>query len=309
MNITFKQIEAFLAVADTLSFSQAAEQVHLSQPALSANIRRLEDIVGTRLFDRDTRTVSLSVVGAEFMPIATGLIDSINHGIERMREILAGKQGRLNIAVAPSVAAGVLPNILVRYIADFPQIDLRIHDVMSNVCVDMLRSGTADIALMPMRSDADDLLQRLLFRDPLVVLCAASHPLAKRRHLEWADIIPCKLIVRSTDSSVRQLLDAQYLLHGAILRPEFEVAHVGTVLGLINAGLGISVMPSSFMHTVNMDGLVCCRFSKPSIPYWTICACTPSTRSSPPTVEPFVRLCLDRFSSGPTSSLRKSVVV
>lgn len=297
MNITLKQIEAFLAVARTLSFSQAAEQVHLSQPALSANIRRLEEIVGTRLFDRDTRTVSLSVMGREFMPIATGLIDSIDHGMTRIRDILAGKQGRLNIAVAPSVAAGVLPDLLVRYIADYPQIDLRIHDVMSNVCVDMLRSGAVDVALMPMRNDIDDLLPRLMFRDPLVVLCAASHPLASRRNLEWTDIIPCKLIVRSTDSSVRQLLDAQYLLHGAVLRPAFEVEHVGTALGLIVAGLGIGILPSSVMRSINMDGLVCCRFNEQSTPYWTICACTPSTRSSPPTVEPFVRLCLDRFKS------------
>lgn len=297
MNITLKQIEAFLAVASTLSFSHAAEQVHLSQPALSANIRRLEEIVGTRLFDRDTRTVSLSVVGREFMPIAIGLIDGIDRGMTRIRDILAGKQGRLNIAVAPSVAAGLLPDLLVRYIVDYPEIDLRIHDVMSNVCVDMLRSGAADVALMPMRSDIDDLLPQLMFRDPLVVLCAAGHPLARRRNLEWTDIIPCKLIVRSSDSSVRQLLDAQYLLHGAVLRPAFEVAHVGTALGLIVAGLGIGILPSSVMRTINMDGLVCCRFSKQSTPYWTICACTPSTRSSPPTVEPFVRLCLNRFKS------------
>src|SRR5690606_29137600 len=73
MNITFKQIEAFLAVARTLSFSQAAAAVHLSQPALSANIHRLEQTLGARLFDRDTRTVSLSVVGREFVDVACGI--------------------------------------------------------------------------------------------------------------------------------------------------------------------------------------------------------------------------------------------
>lgn len=298
MNITLKQIESFLAVARTLSFSQAAEQIHLSQPALSANIRRLEETVGARLFDRDTRTVALSMVGAAFMPIATGLMDNVDHGLAHIQDILAGQQGRLNIAVAPSVAAGVLPDILVRFMADHPRIQLRVHDVLSQGCVDMVRSGAADLALMPMRSDVEDLSQQLLFRDPIVVLCAPHHPLAGRRNLQWKDIIPCQLIVRSTDSSVRQLLDAQYLLHGAVLRPAFEVAHVGTVLGLIVAGLGIGILPSSVMRTVNMDGLVTCHFAKRSTPYWSICACTPKNRSSPPTVEFFLQQCLERFRAG-----------
>ncbi|MES2186626.1 MAG: LysR family transcriptional regulator [Pseudomonadota bacterium] len=295
MHITLKQVEAFLAVARTLSFSEGAVQAHLSQPALSASIGRLEEIVGGRLFDRDTRSVSLSALGAEFVHIAAGIVDGIDHGMARMQDILAGKQGRLNIAVAPSVAAGVLPDILARYIADYPQIELRIHDVMSNACVDMVRSGAADVALMPLRSDAEDLQQRLLFRDPLVVLCATGHALAGRRNLEWQDIISSRLIVRSTDSSVRQLLDAQYLRHGAVLKPAFEVQHAGTVLGLIVAGLGIGVLPSSVMHTVNMQGLVRCDFSAQSIHHWSICVCTPNKRSNPPAVAPFVQLCFERL--------------
>ncbi|WP_159596252.1 LysR family transcriptional regulator [Hydrogenophaga sp. BPS33] len=298
MNITLKQIESFLAVARTLSFSQAAEQIHLSQPALSANIRRLEDIVGARLFDRDTRTVSLSMVGTAFMPIATGLMDNVEQGLTHIQDILAGQEGRLNIAVAPSVAAGVLPDILVRFMADHPRIRLRVHDVLSQGCVDMVRSGAADLALMPMRGDVDDLAQQLLFRDPLVVLCAPHHPLAGRRNLQWKDIIPCQLIVRSTDSSVRQLLDAQYLAHGAVLRPAFEVAHVGTVLGLIVAGLGIGILPSSVMRTVNMEGLAIGHFGKRATPYWSIGACTPKNRSSPPTVAFFIQQCLERFRTG-----------
>jgi LysR family carnitine catabolism transcriptional activator len=295
MHITLKQVEAFLAVARTLSFSEGAVQAHLSQPALSASIGRLEEIVGARLFDRDTRSVSLSAIGAEFMPVALGIVGGIEHGMARLQDILAGKQGRLNIAVAPSVAAGVLPDILARYSADYPQIELRIHDVMSNACVDMVRSGAVDVALMPLRSDVEDLAQRLLFRDPLVVLCATGHPLAGRHDLEWQDIIASKLIVRSTDSSVRQMLDAQYLQHGVVLKPAFEVHHAGTVLGLIVAGLGIGVLPSSVMHTVNMQGLVRCDFSPRAKHHWSICVCTPKNRSNPSAVGPFVQLCFDRL--------------
>ena len=295
MQITLKQVEAFLAVARTLSFSEGAAQVHLSQSALSASIGRLEDILGARLFDRDTRSVSLSAVGVEFAQMANGLKDGIEHGMGRIQDILAGKQGRLNIAVAPSVAAGVLPSILARYIADYPRIELNIHDVMSNACVEMVRSGAADVALMPLREDVEDLTQRLLFRDPLVVVCAAHHPLSGKRSVKWHDIISSSIIVRSTDSSVRQMLDALYLQHGTVLKPAFEVHHAGTVLGLIQAGLGIGVLPSSVTRSMNMDGLVLCELDTKAIRYWSICVCTPKTRSSPPPVEPFVQLCFDRL--------------
>lgn len=291
MNITLKQIEAFLALARTLSFSQAAAAVHLSQPALSANIRRLEESLGARLFDRDTRTVSLSVVGREFLDVASGIANQVVSGLDHMQDVVSGNHGQLTIAVAPSVAAGVLPHILIKYKEAYPQIHLKIRDVLTTAGIEMVRAGSADVALLPEQPDADDLEQRILFQDPLVVLCATDHPLASRQNLEWRDIIPHDLIVRDQNSSVRQLLDVQFLKHGRILHPAFEVNHVGTALGLISAGLGIGVVPASLQTTVNMKGMHCGHFRAESTTYWTICASTIKARSPNATVEPFIRLC------------------
>ncbi len=295
MTITLKQLEAFLAVARTLSFSQAAELVHLSQPALSANIRRLEEALGARLFDRDTRTVALSVVGRDFVDIAAGMKGQVEHGLNRMQEIVAGKTGQLNIAVAPSVAANALPKILTRYKAAHPGIQLRIYDDLTNTCLEMVRAGAADIAVMPQRADAADLVQQVLFRDPIVVLCATSHPLARKRWVGWPDIIAADLIVRSHDSSVRQLIDAQYLRHGAVMRPAYEVNHVLTALGLITAGLGISVVPATLLQSVNMDGIVVRHFSKAIAPAWTVCASVPKARSSSPAALAFINMCCEHY--------------
>lgn len=292
MSITLKQIEAFLAVARTLSFSQAAQAVHLSQPALSANIHRLEHTLGARLFDRDTRSVTLSVVGLEFFDVACALTNQLTRGLEHMREVVSGSHGHLSIAVAPSVAAGVLPSVLVRYRQAYPNIRLHVHDVLTSAGIDMVRNGSADIALLPEQPDADDLDQHVLFQDPLIVLCATNHPLASLDKVDWPDIFAHDLIVRGQNSSVRQLLEAQYLQHGQILHPAFEVNHVGTALGLISAGLGIGVVPSSLFHTVNMTGMHAGQFKAQATPYWTICATTPNTRSPAPTVEPFIQLCL-----------------
>lgn len=132
MTITLKQIEAFLAVAEGGSFSAAADRVHLSQPALSAAIQRLEAEVGARLFDRDTRTVALSSVGRQFLTVATTIADSVTAGMARMQDFLDGRRGSLGIAVAPAVAAGVLPRVLARFTAAHPDVRLRIVDVMSD---------------------------------------------------------------------------------------------------------------------------------------------------------------------------------
>jgi len=148
---------------------------------------------------------------------------------------------------------------------------------------------------MPERTDAEDLIQQVILRDPLVVLCASDHPLSARSHVGWDDIIESDLVVRSNDSSVRQLLDGKYLQHGAILRPAYEVNHVLTALGLIAAGLGIGVVPSSLLSSVNMTGMTCRYFDEALTPYWTICISMPKTRSSPPAAQSFVIMCLEHF--------------
>ncbi len=292
MNITLKQIDAFLAVARTASFSKAARLVHLSQPALSTTIRRLEEAIGARLFDRSTRSVSLSPVGTEFLAIAIGLLDDMGTGLERIQSFVAGKRGRLVVAVAPSVATGFVPRVILEFVRAYPEVDVKLHDVLADVCIDMLRSGAADIALTPKRRDAPDLEQVDLFRDHLVVLCAKSHPLAKRRTVNWADISAYDHIAKNGNSSVRQLVDAEYERQGSQLRPVFEVEHLGTMIGLIAEGLGIGILPFSLLHAIKMEGLAWRLFSPANAPFRTICAVSLRARSSPPTVAPFVELCL-----------------
>lgn len=292
MNITLKQVDAFLAVARTSNFSKAARLVHLSQPALSASIRRLEEAVGARLFDRSTRSVSLSPAGREFLTIATGLLANVDVGLERIQSFVAGKRGRLVAAVAPSVASGFAPRVILDFVRTYPDVEIKLCDVLADVCIDMIRSGAADIALTPKRLDANDLDQVDLFRDQLVVLCSQHHPLAKRRTVHWTDISSYDHIAKNGNSSVRQLVNAEYERQGVMLRPVFEVEHLGTMLGLIAEGLGIGILPISLLHAIKLEGLAWRAFTPSNAPFRTICAVTLRARSAPPTVAPFIDLCL-----------------
>ncbi|OZI18662.1 hypothetical protein CAL26_13210 [Bordetella genomosp. 9] len=294
MSITIKQLEAFVAVTNTLSFSKAAAIVHLSQPALSSNIRRLEETIGARLFDRDTRTVALTAVGTEFAAIARGLLDNVEHGLAHIRRHAAGERGSLSLAMAPSLAASFLPGIIGAYAAAYPQVDLRLYDVLSDEAVELVRTRAVDLALTPRRDDASDLLQRDVLMDDLVVLCADRHALAARRGITWEDLVAYPQIAKKGGSGVRHIIDREYLKRGLSFVPAYEVEHVATMIGLIVAGLGYGVFPRSTTASFNMDGLVLLPFSARVRPRRRISATTLKSRSPNAAVETFVRLCREK---------------
>ncbi|NYT36105.1 LysR family transcriptional regulator [Allopusillimonas soli] len=291
MNITFKQVEAFLAVARTLNFSRAAGLVHLSQPALSANIRRLEEVIGARLFDRDTRTVALSAAGVEFFNIATELIENAENGLARIRDFASGKHRILNLAVAPSFAASFLPDVIVRFSIQYPGVRLHIHDVLAETCIELVRSGAVDLALTAKADEMDDLVQQDVLRDPLVVLCTNAHPIARQKTVSWNDVYTCDHISRKGASNVRQLIDQEYRRQGLVFRPAFEVENVGTMMGLVRAGLGIGIFAESTVRSFNMAGLICRPFRFSSRPYRIICATTQRSRSDDHIADAFVDMC------------------
>lgn len=293
MNVSLRQVEVFLAVAHTLSFSQAAALCHLSQPALSANVKRLEDALGARLFDRHTRKVGLTAVGREFLSIATGMTENMQLSMARMRDFVAGKRGRLVLAAAPSMAASFVPGLLAEYRQKHPDIEVELHDELSDLCLEMLRQGVADVALAAFEAKAEDLVQRKLFRDPLVVICPAGHPLARHARVRWRDVQSYPHVVMNRTSNLRTLVDAEFARHGLKLQPAFEVAQVGTMMGLIAANLGVGELPQSLIHNFDMTGLAHRRIANAAA-YRTICAITLKERAHTPALAPFLELCRAR---------------
>jgi len=274
MNITLRQLDAFLAVTRTLSFSKAADLVHLSQPALSANIRRLEEAIGARLFDRDTRTVALSPVGVEFAAVAASLLQNVDSGLAHIQRFVSGERGTLTLAVAPSLAGSFLPAAIAAFRKERPGVVLTLYDVLADSAVEMVRNRSVDLALTAWRDDAGDLVQRDVMIDDLVVLCSTSHPLANKRSVDWDDLRATGHIAKKGGSGVRHIIDAAYLQRGEVFRPEFEVENVGTMLGLILAGLGCGVFPRSSTASFNLNGLVIKPFARAVRPRRRICTVT-----------------------------------
>ena len=138
--MTIKQLRAFIAVARTFSFAEASVRVHLSQPALSLAIKKLEESLGGRLLNRTTRTIALTPEGQVLLPIAERLLAEWDSVEEELHQRFALQLGKIAIAAMPSFASSLLPQALLRYRALYPRINIEVHDVIAEHVVDMVSS-------------------------------------------------------------------------------------------------------------------------------------------------------------------------
>lgn len=254
MNLSTRQLRAFMALAAERNFTRAAATCHLSQPAFSALIRQLEESLDVRLFERSTRRVELSAEGEEFERSARRVLAEFDAAVAGMRERAARERGRVSIALLPSLAADWLPRVLAGFHAEHPGIELEVADVLSEPCIELVRSGRADFALAATRADTPELRAEPFCSDDFHLVCPAGHPLAKQRELRPRDLSPWPFIHLSRTSSVRQYIDAA--THPQPLPSVLEVEQLATVAGMVRAGLGVSVVPALTLYQFRSPELV-----------------------------------------------------
>ena len=253
-NLSTRQLRAFLALAEQRSFTRAATACHLSQPAFSALIRTLENELNTRLFDRDTRSVQLTAEGRLFETSARQLIGDFNTAVKDLGDHVERRKGRVHVAALPSLAAGWLPAIFSEFKKASPGIELKLSDQLSDPCIDLVRSGQADFALASTGASQAGLSAQLLCTDKFYLVCRKDHPLASEKVLTLKKLAPYPFIHMSRNSSVRQALDAA--LHPLQTNTLLEVDQLATVTGMVDAGLGISVVPELTLFHFKRKSLV-----------------------------------------------------
>ncbi|MFC5522941.1 LysR family transcriptional regulator [Polaromonas jejuensis] len=253
-DLSTRQLRAFLVLADQRSFTKAAAACHLSQPAFSALIRTLEQALNTRLFDRDTRSVQLTPEGRLFEPSARQLLGDFGVAVNDLSDHVERRKGRVHVAALPSLAAGWLPAIFAEFKKAWPGIDLNLSDTLSDPCIELVRSGKADFALASTGASHAGLSAQLLCTDRFYLVCRKDHPLASEKVLTLKKLAPHPFIHMSRNSSVRQALDAA--LHPLQTNTVLEVEQLATVAGMVEAGLGISVVPALTLFHFERQSLV-----------------------------------------------------
>lgn len=254
-HLSTRQLDAFLALAEQRNFTRAATQCHLSQPAFSALIRALEDDLGLRLFDRSTRHVDLTGEGQNFLESARRIRGEITAALAAVRDAATLQRGRVAVALLPSLAAGWLPGVLAAYRSAYPGIEIDIADVLSEPCIERVASGKADFALAAIRADTPELQAEPFCSDDFHLVCPADHALARRKKaITPADLAAYPFIHLARISSVRQYLEAAF--HPQGMHTLMELEQLASVMGMVRAGLGISVVPALTLFHFNQPGLV-----------------------------------------------------
>lgn len=256
MRAQFRQIEAFLTLAETGSFSAAARQFGLSQPAFSLSVQRLEEAMGVKLFRRTSRRVILSAEGEAFLPMAQTLSHTWRSTFEEMADIAAARRGRVAIAALPSVAAGLLPGVLLRFTERHPRVRIEIYDVLHDEVASLVRSGRADLGISVKPQQGEGTAFAPLLQDKFVAVLRRDHSLAKEARIAWKALCRHPFVSMTPTTSVRQLTN--FTLAEARLGVRFaaEVNHLATVAGMVTSGLGVTALPALCLPVVLREGLV-----------------------------------------------------
>jgi DNA-binding transcriptional LysR family regulator len=247
INFDLNDLLAFRAVAELNNFRRAAETVHISQPAFSRRIEKLEQALGVRLLDRTTRRVSLTVVGRDFARKVQALLDDLDSTLLGFRGETRSRMGVGTVASVPAAVNYHVSQVIRRYRESYPKVRIKIFDAGANAVLDSVVRGEADFGINFVGSQEPDIEFKPLLEERFVAACRRDHPLAKKRRATWADLAAHGFIAVSKSSGNRLLIDQA--LAGAAGAPEslYEAEHVTSLLGLVEAGLGVAAVPSLAM--------------------------------------------------------------
>lgn len=242
---SLSSLRLFLQVAHSLSFSQTARAAHISQPALSRTIKLLEEDLGVRLFDRNSRNVRLSSAGAALLPTVERLTDDFDQAFRELKQTFEGQRGRVVVGALPSVAANLLPRVIARFRHSHPHVEIILRESLTSGLYQSLQDRMIDfaISIQPASGDEVDFLPML--DDVCVLVCAKPDLAAIPDPAPWSTFRAMPFIGMEPRSSVRMLTDAAFARADIATPALFECSQLATVGGLIAEGLGISLLPLS----------------------------------------------------------------
>ncbi|PPX87162.1 LysR family transcriptional regulator [Cronobacter sakazakii] len=265
VNFDLNDIYAFRALMEYGSFRLAAESICLSQSALSRRIEKLETALGARLFDRTTRRVALTLYGQSFAERSEQLLANVEAVLADIQQASQERTGLVTVATVPSGAYYFMPDIIRQFQARYPRVRIKLIDSSVGNVIDAVSSGRADFGICFGRNLPPHIEFVPLVEDVYVAACRRDHPLAKKTQLTWKAYFEQDYISLDKVSGNRTLLD-QALGHITPARPSIcETRHVTTVLGMVEAGIGIAAVPAMSMPVAGHSVLVPLRLVDPVV--------------------------------------------
>jgi DNA-binding transcriptional LysR family regulator len=242
-----RQLRYFVAVAEELHFRRAAERLHMSQPPLSNQLRRLEEELGCPLMTRSRRRVELTPAGEAFLADSRRVLAELDEAAQTARRIHSGRAGRLRVSFVGSALLSLVPNVVRHYRSVRPDVELQLRERSTEEQLSELRAGTIDVALVALPVDAPDLRTEVVLRERAVAALPAGHPLARLRRVPLADLAaePLVLFPREQAPGLHDRLLAS--LSGPDGPPAVAqyAPETQTIVALVAAEIGVSLVQAS----------------------------------------------------------------
>jgi len=265
VKINFDGIQAFVVTAELGNFSKAADQLHITQTALSRRVQALEAQLDLKLLYRTTRLVELTPVGKEFLPQARAMVSEMRNTIARLKESTAQNKGSFTLACLPSMASYLLPQLIQRYAKHYPHNRIRMIDASSFEVREAVLKNHAEFGVAIQNEAHPDLVESHLLDDALVFICPKKHVLSHQASVSWAEMKGIDLISVSGLMATRISMDYQLSKRGITLKSAYEVQHHATAVSLVSAGLGCAILPSSTLPDGERPGLVKVPLVRPTV--------------------------------------------
>jgi DNA-binding transcriptional LysR family regulator len=265
MRIDYLGLEAFLSIADRGSFHRAAAHLNLSQTALSHRMKKLEDDLGLKLLTRTTRQVALTPAGLELLPNARRMLEDMTTSYEALRRQGRERREHLSIGCLPTVATHYLPRLLSEFSQQFPALTVRIFDNSSGEIAELVQSGQCEFGITIVSANRWDLEIKPLLKEPYIVLCRRDHALAERETVSWSDLDGLSLVRVSTQTGNRIIIDDALGSRREQMNWRYEVQHVATAISLVQAGVGLTIVPRLAIDLAGAPDLVGLPVRNPAI--------------------------------------------
>jgi DNA-binding transcriptional LysR family regulator len=250
LSLTLRQFEIFSRVAELRSFSAAALVLHVSQPALTRSIQQMEEALGARLFDRDTRNIKLTAVGNRLLPIAHQILGDLKIACTEMTQFVEGLQGKVHIAALPCVAAALLPTVIADFNKSHPDVEFRVSELLSQNVADSVTDNACDFGIAVRPSKHRRVAYDHLIDDELFMVCRSDDALASRSSVQWNVFEGRRFIALGRNCSVRATTEDILSELQIDLKHQYECQNTATARSMIEAGLGIGAVTALMLPQV-----------------------------------------------------------
>jgi DNA-binding transcriptional LysR family regulator len=248
INITLRQLTVFEAVARHLSYTRAAETLHLSQPAISMQIKQLEEVVETPLFEQFGKKIYLTAAGEAFQPYCQNIIQQLND-VETLFANFKGMYGKLTVCVA-TTAGYFMPQLLAAFCKQYPNTQVSLNVTNRETLLKLLSHNEMDLAIMGRPPEGHDLDAVSFMENPLVIIAPTDHPLAHERNIPMARLTAETFLVREQGSGTRIAMEQFFAERKIALTTGTEMSTNEAIKQAVQAGMGLGILS---LHTVQLE--------------------------------------------------------